>query len=247
MSVNNYLKSIKLKEVLIVIVVLYVIWFVLNKFVFNIPQKFIYLFIFIYFLFKLRNSSDVGQSISEIFTKISLKYLLLIVVLNIFFSYGMLYLAQALSGYFGFLTNNLISNSLIAALGGFISIVVISPVVEELLFRGIFINKFKLVVPATFAVLISALLFGALHNYGSIISAFVFAICMSILYLKTDNIFVPVFAHFLNNLIAEIISHLDSSNILFTNSLVMTIISFLAIISFFLIMLSIKIEWVNIK
>ncbi len=224
-------------------------WFILNKFVINVSEKFIYLFIIIYFIFKLKNNFfEIKKDILSIFSKISFKYILLVVLLNIFFSYGMLYLAQSLNGYFGFLTDNLlVSNSIITLVGSFVSVIIISPIVEELIFRGIFLNKLKLAVPVTFAILISSLLFGALHSYGSIISAFTFAVCMAILYLKTDNIFVPVFAHFLNNLIAESISHIDYSNILFTDPLAVGIMSVLAIISFILILISIKNEWANIK
>ncbi|MEE1134815.1 MAG: hypothetical protein UHW60_08600, partial [Methanobrevibacter sp.] len=76
----------------------------------------------------------------------------------------------------------------------------------------------------------------SLHGFGSIFSAFIFAVCVAILYLKTDNILVPIFAHFLNNLIAEVIVFLDSGEILFTNNLVMGAVSILAVISFVLIL-----------
>ena len=92
-------------------------------------------------------------------------------------------------------------------------------------------------VPVVFAVLISSLLFAALHSFGSIFSAFIFGVCIAILYLKTDNIFVPILAHFLNNLFAEIIVVLDPNKILFTNSFVVLIMSILAIVSFVIILI----------
>ena len=122
------------------------------------------------------------------------------------------------------------NNSLIL-IGSFIGTVFVSPICEELIFRGVLINKLKLIVPTTFAILISSLLFASLHPYGSIISAFIFALCMAIFYIKTENIMVVIFAHFLNNLLAELIVILDKGNILFTNDFVMIIISILAIIS----------------
>ena len=122
------------------------------------------------------------------------------------------------------------NNSLIL-IGGFIATVFVSPVCEELIFRGVLINKLKLIVPTTFAILISSLLFASLHPYGSIMSAFVFAICMAVFYIKTENILVAIFAHFLNNLLAEVIVILDKGNILFTNDFIMIVISILAIIS----------------
>ncbi|MEE1134867.1 MAG: CPBP family intramembrane glutamic endopeptidase, partial [Methanobrevibacter sp.] len=70
----------------------------------------------------------------------------------------------------------------------FLATIVVSPISEELIFRGVFLNRLKLIVPTTFAVLISSLLFASLHGFGSIFSAFIFAVCVAILYLKTDNI-----------------------------------------------------------
>ena len=78
-------------------------------------------------------------------------------------------------------------------------------------------------------------LFASLHGFGAVISAFIFGICMAIVYLKTDNIFVPILAHFLNNLFAEAIVLLDGNHILFTNDWLMCAMSVLAVVSFILI------------
>jgi membrane protease YdiL (CAAX protease family) len=135
-----------------------------------------------------------------------------------------------------------LNNSLSLALG-FIAIVVVSPISEELVFRGVMLNRIKLFVPTKFAILITSLLFASLHTYGSITSAFIFAMCMAVLYLKTDNIFVPMFAHFLNNLLAESIVALDSQNLLFTNSVLIYSVSILSIISLVVLFILLKNEW----
>ena len=70
---------------------------------------------------------------------------------------------------------------------------------------------------------------------------------MAILYLKTDNICVPILAHFLNNLFAEIIRFSDFNNLLFTNVYVMAIVSIIAIVSAIIIFGSILKEWNKIK
>lgn len=165
--------------------------FVLGKFEFPINEKWIYLFVIFYFIYKLRDSIPaIKDDLADCFSKNYFKNIVLIVVLNIFFSYGMLYLTNANFQQFDFLKNSL------PVAGGFISTVVISAICEELIFRGVFISRLKLLVPTTFAILISSLLFGALHSFGGMFSAFVFAICMAILYVKSDNICVPIFAHF---------------------------------------------------
>ncbi|WP_405297805.1 CPBP family intramembrane glutamic endopeptidase [Methanobrevibacter sp.] len=144
----------------------------------------------------------------------------------------MLYLSNSILGIVPSL--NLFNSFLTGTL---ITTILISPISEELIFRGVFLNRLQLAVPVVFAVLISSLLFAALHSFGSIFSAFIFGICIAILYLKTDNIFVAIFAHFFNNLFAEIIVVLDPNKILFTNSSVVLIMSILAVVSFVIILL----------
>lgn len=230
---NDKLKEITLKEVLILIIVLFFIQYFINSFnIVHIDVVWIYILLIFYFIFKLKTELfSITDDISGLFSKDVLKTLLVIVCLNIFFSYGMLYFCD-------FILNGVNSfNAFNTFLPfSFLATIVVSPISEELIFRGVFLNRLKLIVPTTFAVLISSLLFASLHGFGSIFSAFIFAVCIAILYLKTDNILVPIFAHFLNNLIAEVIVFLDSGEILFTNNLVMGAVSILAVISFVLIL-----------
>ena len=237
---NEKIKNIPLNEVLVLIIILFIIQFIFNSLnIVHINSIWIYLFIIFYFFYKLRdNFTCFKEDFADIFRINLLKHILLIVLLNIFLSYGLLYLSNYLLAVCPEINNlfNLqifsgnANNSLIL-IGGFIATVFVSPVCEELIFRGVLINKLKLIVPTTFAILISSLLFASLHPYGSIMSAFVFAICMAVFYIKTENILVAIFAHFLNNLLAEVIVILDKGNILFTNDFIMIVISILAIIS----------------
>lgn len=246
-SFNNALKDIKLKNLAVFIVGTYIILFVLSKFSSIISTNWFYVIVIGYFIFVLRGHFQSLRSDAEnVFSKIGLKYILLIVFLNIFFSYGMLYFSGAIIYTFPFL-DFLVSFSVpsmsltnyLPSVAGFVSTVIISPISEELIFRGVFLNRLRLYVPTVFAIFISSLLFGALHSFGNMTSAVVFAVCMAILYLKTENICVPIFAHFLNNLFAETIKFIDVNNILFTNGLVVGIVSVLAVISAILLIVSI--------
>lgn len=248
---NDNLKNIKLKNLAIVIIVIYLGLYVLGKFTF-INEKWMYVIIIFYFVFKLRHcSGEFKEDLINVFSRIELKDILLIVFANIFFSYGMLYLSNGLVSQFPSL-NFLLEFSIpsmaifpaLPILGSFISTVIISPISEELIFRGVLFNRLKIITPTLFAVLISSLLFGALHSFGSIFSAFVFAICMAILYIKTENICVSILAHFLNNLFAEIIRMIDYNQLLFTNDFLMIVVSVLAVVSF-VILLSSIIEELN--
>lgn len=254
-SFNNALENIRLGNLALFIVICYIVLSIVSDFYnINITESF-YVVILGYFIFMLRGHfQSFKRDVGNVFSKIGLKYILLIVFLNIFLSYGMLYLSMWIVDCFPFLdflvSFSVPSMSLLSYLpfvNGFIATVIISPISEELIFRGVFLNRLKLYVPIVFAIFISSLLFGALHTFGSMISAIIFAICMAILYLKTENICVPILAHFLNNLFAEIIRIIDVNNILFTNSMIMGLVSFLAIVSAILLIKSIVKELHKIK
>lgn len=231
---NDKLKKITLKELLSLIIILFVIQYLINALnIVHIDSFWIYIFIIFYFIFKIRAEIfSIKDDMLEAFSLDILKTVLAVVILNIFFSYGMLYLSNSI---LDFVPSVNLFNSFLT--GSLIATIFISPISEELIFRGVFLNRLQLAVPVVFAVLISSLLFAALHSFGSIFSAFIFGVCIAILYLKTDNIFVPIFAHFLNNLFAEIIVVMDPNKILFTNISVVLVMSILAIVSFVIILI----------
>ncbi|WP_458456120.1 CPBP family intramembrane glutamic endopeptidase [Methanobrevibacter sp.] len=251
---NEKLKQISLKEVISLIIVLFVLIFVINELnIFYIDPIFISVIVICYILYKIQNFSGLKQDIIDAFSLSSIKYILLMVVLNIFLSYGLLYLSNSILTFFPSLNFLVyfsrpltdVVNSIV--ISSFVATVFISPVFEELFFRGILINRLNLIVPTLFSILISSLLFASLHTFGNITSAFVFSICMAILYIKTDNIVVAISAHFLNNFIAESIVILDVNNLMFTSDVVMGCVSFLAVVSAILLIVSIVKELNKIK
>ena len=253
---NEKIKTITLKELLSLIIILFLVQFLINSLnIVNISSTWIYVCIIIYFVYMLRDCfSSFKDDFIGVFSKDLLKYIFIVVLLNITMSYGFLYLSNFILNAFpalDFLVNFHLSsiylNNSLIAVGSFIATVFISPISEELIFRGVLLNRSKLVLPTLISVLVTSLLFASMHPFGSIISAFIFAICMAILYLKTDNIMVPIFAHFLNNLLAESIVIADTANVLFTNNLVVFIVSILAIVSFALIIKSVFEELNKIK
>ena len=237
---NEKLKEITLKETLSFFLLLFIIQYLLNSLnIVHIDTIWIYIFIIFFFVFKLKDEiSYAREDFSEIFSPNLIRIILVVVILNIFLSYGMLYISNFILGIVpsGNIFNSFLSGSLLAA-------IIISPISEELIFRGVFLNRLRLILPTTFAILASSLLFASLHSFGSIFAAFVFGICVAILYLKTENIFVPILAHFMNNLFAEIIVRMDYNNLLFTNNLVILTMSILAVLSLILISLSIVKEF----
>ena len=71
---------------------------------------------------------------------------------------------------------------------------------EEFLFRGVILHRFTVKWGVEWAVLASSIIFGLLHS--DIIGAFIFALVMCILYIKTASILVPIVAHMINNMLA---------------------------------------------
>lgn len=252
---NDNLKNINFVQLLIIIIVLYTTVFVLSKSGFSIGNGWVSLVLILYFAYKLKgHASGFREDASKIFAVVCLKNIIFIVALNIFFSYGMLYLTDIVFKTFPNLNLlfalNISSMSIfdhLPVFGAFLSTVFLSSICEELVFRGVFLSKLQTVVSTIFAVGISSLLFASLHSIGSITSAFVFGICMAILYLKSDNIMVPILAHFLNNFSAEIIRLADVNKILFTNGSAMMIVSLFALLSFIILMIFIFNELNNFK
>ena len=126
----------------------------------------------------------------------------------------------------------------------FLAVVILSPIIEEFLFRGIFLRRFNLELKnLTFAILISSILFGICHNFGGILGAILFGICVSILYIKSRNILVPIFAHFLNNLISFLLALSGIEHLIISNKLIIVLIIVLAILTNFLLFRAIIKEW----
>ena len=86
-----------------------------------------------------------------------------------------------------------------------ISSIIFAPILEELVFRGVLFNRLKIRTGIIAAMVISSAIFALGHEVGGIISAFLFGMCMCIIYLKTDNILMTMSIHFINNLVAVIL------------------------------------------
>ncbi len=85
----------------------------------------------------------------------------------------------------------------------FVSLVVIAPLAEEVLFRGYLLGKLRKYTDTWVAVLVTSLLFGVVHfawNVG--VDVFVLSIALCVLRLKTGSLWAPILLHMLKNGIA---------------------------------------------
>ena len=85
-------------------------------------------------------------------------------------------------------------------------VVLVAPVVEEFIFRGLLLTRWSLRWGTTSGILVSSLVFALLHTDP--VGAFAFGVVMSLLYIRTRTLLVPMVAHSLNNLLAVVLSAL---------------------------------------
>lgn len=86
----------------------------------------------------------------------------------------------------------------------FIALILIGPVIEEMLFRGIIMNTIKKSFNIKTTILISSLLFAIMHitsgGISLVIGAFFMGIILTTIYQTTNSLYVPIVAHMIANL-----------------------------------------------
>ena len=88
--------------------------------------------------------------------------------------------------------------------------VILAPVLEEIIFRGLIFNKLNSKLSTTAAIIISALIFGIYHmNIVQGLNAFVLGIVFAYIYSKTYNLWICIIAHFVNNLLSLILQRIS--------------------------------------
>jgi uncharacterized protein len=92
------------------------------------------------------------------------------------------------------------SSSVVTHVWNFLAMVVVAPIAEEFLFRGIILNRWRERWGAARGLLASALFFGCLHPHP--IGLSMFGLIMGLLYLRDRSLWTPIFCHAINNLIA---------------------------------------------
>lgn len=89
----------------------------------------------------------------------------------------------------------------------FLVTAVLAPIIEEVLFRGLILEKLSHAFSAKTAIIISAVLFGIAHgNIEQGIFAGIFGIALGYAYMKTHSIIPGIIGHFVNNFTATALS-----------------------------------------
>ena len=100
----------------------------------------------------------------------------------------------------------LVSESMIPYTITIIAMVVVGPVVEEYLFRGLLLSSWGIKWGATRAILLSSFLFGILHMDP--IGAFIFGVVLSLIYYHTGSLLLVILIHILNNALVVVLMQL---------------------------------------
>lgn len=82
--------------------------------------------------------------------------------------------------------------------------VIVAPVIEEVLFRGLLLQRWALRWGTMTGVILSSALFAIGHV--ELLGHFAFGVAMSALYLRTRSLWVPISAHALNNFIVSVLT-----------------------------------------
>lgn len=85
----------------------------------------------------------------------------------------------------------------------FVTLIIVAPIAEEILFRGYLYGKLKTYVPLWAAMLVTSLLFGAVHGQWNVaVDTFALSIVMCSLREVTGSIWAGILLHMLKNSIA---------------------------------------------
>lgn len=95
----------------------------------------------------------------------------------------------------------------------FLAVVILAPVFEEILCRGLILNTLRKAMPKWVAIVLSSAIFGIIHgNPIQFIYATALGILLGWLYTKFDSIWIPMLCHLVFNLMSMLNSYLDPEN-----------------------------------
>lgn len=170
-------------------------------------------FVLLFFAWALKGTTGLQKNFNDLFEKTTRNEILYVFAINIIFAFLFTCLVGWLDLLMGiadpYWVSGLDIDSVDISAGAFllsaIASIIFAPLLEELTFRGVLFSRLKIRIGIVPAMIITSFLFGIGHDFGGITSAFLFGMCMCILYLKTDNILVPISVHFINNVVATIL------------------------------------------
>ena len=159
-----------------------------------------------YFFWQLKQAQVNFKQLTGSFKQIDFKLPLGLAILDYFFADGsstiILYgLSFVLPSYVEDQINQVYANTPLGYSFLAVSVLIFAPIMEELFFRGIILQKLAIKQNTVRGLIFSALLFTVVHFRSDVISLFAAGIILALLYLKTKQIIVPIICHFVYNLL----------------------------------------------
>ena len=226
---NVRLRTIRLREAVLAIV----IGFVLNVVLVVIFPPLadadeliimpLFIFVLLFFIWALRGTHGLSDDFSKLFERDNRREIFYVFLINLLFVFLIVALFANLDILYGFVYPEMeplldftpTYYDPLSFVLEVISSIILAPIIEELFFRGVLFNRLKIRTGVIAAMIISSAIFAIGHEFGGITSAFLFGICMCIIYLKTDNILMTMSIHFLNNLVAVLLEVANADAFLF--------------------------------
>ena len=179
----------------------------------------------LWFILDMRkNNVDIAQDFRMISQQIQWKDLLAILGFNVLI--GLFSIYAIIYGVIHFLPADSLTNlsnangistqkTTLGVLFGAIGAIFFAPLAEEFIFRGFLFTKFQKKFSVWISIVLSSILFGAIHFSMSAITTFLFAVSLCIVFYKTKNLAIAIVLHILNN---TLVSGLEVVNELFLKS-----------------------------
>ena len=216
---NVRLRTIRIWELIVAFVVAFILTLVLGQLFPSLEvyeELFIlfpFFFLILFFVWALRGTTGLKDNFRKLFEKENKHEIIYVMIINLLFAFIVVALFSSFDTFLGAFDPEWVpildfTPTAIDPLVFFLEAVgsiLVAPIIEELMFRGVLFNRLKIRIGIIPAMILSSALFGILHDFGGITSAFVFGMCMCVVYLKTDNILMTMSIHFLNNLLATLL------------------------------------------
>lgn len=102
-----------------------------------------------------------------------------------------------------------------------LSILIVSPILEELFFRKFLISKLLEKNNLVISIILSSLLFSLIHieSFNNLLPTFIFGVISGLIFIKTKRIIYTIILHFLYNLIIQLLRVSDFPLDVYLNSL----------------------------
>lgn len=120
-----------------------------------------------------------------------------------------------------------------AYLWSFLSIALLGPIIEELIFRGILFTELNRYFSSWVVVILTALYFGLWHsNPIQMFYTAILGLGLGLVYALTRNMWFPIIIHLINNMLSTLPLSLENNE---TFMIIMVIVKFVAIIPMILL------------